>query len=56
MRHERLIERVVPSWSFFRGTSPGQFAIVAKQCWTLEARRGDTIVRRDVRLAEFAER
>jgi hypothetical protein len=56
MRHKRLIECVVPNWSFCRGASPGQLAIIAKQCWTLEARRGDTIARRDVRLAELADR
>jgi hypothetical protein len=56
MCHERLIECVVPSLLFFRGASPGQLAIIAKQCWTREARRGDTIARRDVRLAELTDR
>jgi hypothetical protein len=51
-----LIEGIVPSLSFFRGASPGQFAIVAKQCWTLEARRSDTIARHDVQLAARADR
>jgi len=51
MRDERLIEGVLQSLSFFRGASLGQLAIVAKQCWTLEASRGDTNARHALRPA-----
>jgi CRP-like cAMP-binding protein len=50
MRDRRLIEGVVSNVGLFRGASPSQHAALAKHCWTLEARRYDTIARRDSQL------
>jgi CRP-like cAMP-binding protein len=51
MRDLRFAEGVVSNLSLFSGISPSQLAAVAKHCWTLSARRGDTLVSRDERLA-----
>ena len=51
MRDLRFAEGVVSNLSLFSGISPRQLAAVAKHCWTLSARRGDTLISRDERLA-----
>jgi len=51
MRDLRFAEGVVSNLSLFSGISPSHLAAVARHCWTLSARRGDTLVSRDERLA-----
>jgi len=50
-RDLRFAEGVVSNLSLFSGISPSQLAVVARHCWTLSARRGDTLVSRDERMA-----
>ena len=51
MRDLRLAEGVVSNLSLFSEVSPSQLATVASHCWTLLARRGDTLVSPDKPLA-----
>jgi len=49
-RNERLIEGVLRTAKFLRGAAPSQIAALARQCRTLEVRRGDRIVAKGTRL------
>jgi CRP/FNR family transcriptional regulator, dissimilatory nitrate respiration regulator len=51
LRDLRFAEGVVSSLSLFSEISRSQLAAVARHCWTLSARRGDTLVSRGERLA-----
>src|SRR2546425_570185 len=50
-RDLRFAEGVVSNLSLFAEISPSHLAAVARRCWTLSARRGDTLVSRNERLA-----
>ena len=46
---ERLIQGVLRATRFLRGAAPGQMAAFARQCWSLEARRGLVILPKGAR-------
>lgn len=45
LQDRRLIEGVVANLAFLSEIPPGQVAAVARHCWVLPARRGDTLAR-----------
>ena len=49
-RDQRLIEGVLANTALFRGIGQVQAADLARQCWTIGARRGDVIAPRGKRL------
>ena len=48
--NERLIQGVLKTTKFLRGAAPGQIAALARQCRTLEVRRGDSVINKGARL------
>jgi CRP-like cAMP-binding protein len=47
---ERLIQGVLKTTRFFRGAAPMQVATLARQCWSMEVKRGQPIASKDARL------
>ena len=50
-RDQRLIEGVIRHLPLFGGVEPAQLASMLGHCWVMHVGRGDTIARRDSRLA-----